>query len=156
MKNKIMTIRIHPDPILRKKSKEVKVEEIKNEDFQNFLINLEKTMLEKDGAGLASPQVGILKRVVVINNKGKNIFMINPKITKLSYGQEIQEEGCLSVVDENNELYYKPISRHKWLNCNYYNEKGKLKKIKAKGILARAIQHEIDHLNGILFIDYLK
>ncbi len=154
MKAKLLDIIIHPNKILRKKSKEVDLEKLKNLKFKQFLLDLELTMIKKDGAGLAAPQVGINDRVIVINDKEKNIFMINPLITKKSIAQKTEAEGCLSVVNDKGELFYQAVSRHKWLNCKYYNEKGKLKKIKAKDYLARVIQHEVDHLDGILFIDY--
>lgn len=153
---KLLKIKINPDPVLRKKSIEIDLKDINNKDFKQLLLDMEKTMLEKDGAGLAAPQIGVNKRVIVLNHEGKTIFMINPEITKLSYNKETKEEGCLSVLNEEGEIYYKPISRHKWLNCKYVNQKGKVKKIKAKDDLARAILHEIDHLDGVLFIDYLK
>lgn len=154
MPAKILEILIHPNKILRKKSKEVNIEEIKNPEFQQFLLDLELSMKKKDGAGLAAPQVGVSKRVMAIYSEGKTIFMINPEITKKSITMIKDLEGCLSVVNDKGELFYQEVSRHKWLNCKYYNEKGKLKKIKAKDYLARVIQHEIDHLNGVLFIDY--
>lgn len=156
MTGKILKIKINPDPVLRKKSSLVKPEIIKQVDFQKFLVDLKTTMLAKDGAGLAAPQVGINQRVIVLNQEAKNIFMINPKITKLSFSREIKAEGCLSVLNQQGEIYYQAVSRHKWLTCHYLNEKGKLKKLKAKADFARAIQHEVDHLEGILFIDHLK
>ena len=79
--------------------------------------------------------------------------MINPQITKKSWAKEIDQEGCLSVVDEDDEIYYLPVARHKKLNCIYFDEKGQRKKIEADKLIARVIQHEIDHLDGILFID---
>lgn len=110
-------------------------------------------MLVKDGAGLAAPQIGKNIRVVVINHNNKTLFMINPKIIKKSWAKEIAEEGCLSVLNENNEIIYGKVERSKKINCSYFNEKGKKIKLKTNKILARAIQHEIDHLDGILFID---
>ena len=97
-------------------------------------------------------------RLVVINDEknGKIIFMINPKITKKSWGQEIDDEGCLSVLDEKGKIIYGPVSRHKKVNCVYLDERGEKKKIQAEGLLARIIQHETDHLDGILFIDRLE
>jgi N-formylmethionyl-tRNA deformylase len=81
--------------------------------------------------------------------------MINPKITKKSWGQEVDEEGCLSVVDEKGKIIYGPVSRHKKVTCIYFDENGDKKKIQSEKMLARIIQHETDHLDGILFIDRL-
>ncbi len=156
MQGKILKILINPNPKLRKKSTELDILDLKTEKTKQLLADMKKTMLKEDGAGLAAPQVGINKRIIVLNYEGKIIFMINPEITKLSYKQEICDEGCLSVVNEKGEIYYRPVNRHKWLNCKYIDRKGKIKKLKARNGLARAIQHEIDHLDGVLFIDYLK
>jgi peptide deformylase len=154
MKGKLLNIIIHPNKILRTKSKEINLEKLQDPKFKQFLLDLELTMIKKDGAGLAAPQVGANDRVIVINDHSQNIFMINPIITKKSVTKITEPEGCLSVLNDKGELFYQDVSRHKWLNCKYYNEKGKLKKIKAKDYLARVIQHEVDHLDGILFIDY--
>ncbi len=156
MQGKILKILTNPHPKLRKKSTNFDISELKNEKTKQLLVDMKETMLKKDGAGLAAPQIGVNKRIIVLNHENNTFFMINPEITKLSYSQEVCDEGCLSVVNEKGEIYYRPVSRHKWLNCKYIDEKGKIKKLKARNILARAIQHEIDHLDGILFIDYLK
>ena len=114
---------------------------------------MSETMLKKDGAGLAAPQIGQNIRVIVINKNEKGMPLINPEITKKSWAKEIDQEGCLSVLNAKGEIYYLPVSRHKKVSCTYFDEKGKKKKIEAEGLLARVIQHEVDHLNGILFID---
>ncbi len=156
MEGKILKILTNPNPKLRKKSTDLDISELKDEKTKQLLADMKETMLKEDGAGLAAPQVGVNKRIVVLNHEGDTLFMINPEITKLSYNKEVCDEGCLSVVNEQGEIYYRPVSRHKWLNCKYIDKKGKIKKVKARDSLARAIQHEIDHLDGILFIDYLK
>jgi peptide deformylase len=156
MQGKILKILINPHPKLRKKSTDLDISQLKLEKTKQLLADMKESMLKKDGAGLAAPQVGINKRIIVLNHESSVLFMINPEITKLSYNKEVCDEGCLSVVNEKGEVYYKPVSRHKWLNCKYIDQKGKIKKLKARNNLARAIQHEIDHLDGILFIDYLK
>lgn len=156
MKGKVLEILINPHPKLRKKSADFDISKLKNKETQQFLADMKETMMKKDGAGLAAPQVGVNQRIIVLNYEGKTIFMINPEITKLSFAQEIKDEGCLSVLNSQGEIYYKPVKRNKWLNCKYLNEKAKIKKLKAKDDLARAILHEIDHLNGVLFIDYLN
>lgn len=143
----------HPNEILRRKSKDIDLNEISNNKFQELLREMSETMLKKDGAGLAAPQIGQNIRVIVINKNEKGMPLINPEITKKSWAKEIDQEGCLSVLNAKGEIYYLPVSRHKKVSCTYFDEKGKKKKIEAEGLLARVIQHEVDHLNGILFID---
>ena len=152
----ILDIIKHPNKILREISKEVELEKLNDKSFVNFLADMEKTMMAKDGAGLAAPQIGKNIRVVILANNKKNVIMINPAISKKSWAKEIDMEGCLSVVDKKGEIYYKKVARHKRVNCIYFDIKGKKQKIEAEGILSRAIQHEIDHLDGILFIDRVK
>jgi peptide deformylase len=156
MKGKVLNILINPHPKLRKISANFDISLLNHQKTKQFLADMKETMLKKDGAGLAAPQVGVNQRIIVLNYEGKTIYMINPEITKLSFSQELKDEGCLSVLNSQGEIYYKPVKRHKWLNCKYVDEKGKIKKLKAKDNLARAILHEIDHLNGVLFIDYLN
>jgi peptide deformylase len=153
---KQLDIILHPNPILRKKSEELDLEKLKDPKFKVWLKDLEETMVIKDGAGLAAPQVGKNLRIFVALYKGKNVFFINPKITKRSWGKVIDDEGCLSVLDKKGEIIYAKVSRHKKVNCSYYDETGKLKKISADKFLARVIQHENDHLDGILFIDRIE
>lgn len=155
---KILDIIKYPAESLREISKEVPVSDIKKPEMKELLENMKHTMVKLDGAGLAAPQVGLNIRLVVINDEknSKIIFMINPKITKKSWGQEVDEEGCLSVLDEKGKIIYGPVSRHKKINCVYTDERGEKKKIQAEKLLARIIQHELDHLDGILFIDRLE
>lgn len=154
---KILEIIHHPNPILREVSQAIPEEEINSPKIKELAFDLEKTMLEKDGAGLAAPQVGKSIRMVVINHNNQILFLINPKITKKSWGKAIEQEGCLSVVDDQGEIIYHPIERHKKVTCLYFDLNGKKKKIQAEDpMLARAIQHELDHLDGILFIDHIK
>lgn len=155
--SKILNIIKYPEPSLREKSVEIPLTDIKKPEMKQLLADMEHTMKKLDGAGLAAPQIGWNIRLVVINDEkaGKTIFMINPKITKKSWGQEIDEEGCLSVVDDKGKIIYGPVSRHKKVTCNYFDEFGNKKKIQAAEMLARIIQHETDHLDGILFIDRL-
>jgi len=147
----------HPNPILRKKSRDIKKEELLDKEMKEFLLDMEETMKKKDGAGLAAPQVGKNIRLIVINNeKDKTLFLINPKITKKSWAREIEEEGCLSVINDKGEIIYGPVSRHKKISCIYLDKNGNKKTLAAEKLLARVIQHEIDHLDGILFIDRLE
>lgn len=150
---KELKILINPNPTLRKISSKVETQEILQPEFQEFLLDMEKTMMKKDGAGLAAPQIGKNIRTVVIHHDGKTIFLINPEITKKSWAREIEEEGCLSVLDDKGEIIYAPVERHKKVNCLYFDEKGVKQKLVAAKLLARVIQHELDHLDGVLFID---
>lgn len=156
MSGKIRDIIHHPHPVLRQKAEPVKVEHLNKKELKELLADMEATMIEKDGAGLAAPQIGISKQIVVIaDRKGKNLFLINPQITRRSWGKIIGEEGCLSVIDDKGRIIYGQVERHKRVTCQYFDAQGKKKKIQAEEPLARVIQHEIDHLEGILFIDRL-
>ena len=144
---KLLIIITHPNPILRKKSAKI---EKADEKTRRLILDMEKTMLEFDGVGLAAPQVGKNIRLIVINTKDGPIAMVNPKITRKSWRKELGEEGCLSLPGVNRN-----VKRHKKIRAVYCDAKNKKRGIKAEGLLARVIQHEIDHLNGVLFIDYL-
>ena len=113
-------------------------------------------MWEADGIGLAAPQIGINKRVILVDETTEEHgryahLMVNPKITWKSEEKVLFDEGCLSVPDTNGE-----VSRSKSIKITFQNKDGKYKKWKLDGIAARVVQHEIDHLEGILFVDYLK
>ncbi len=153
---KQLNILTHPNPILRNKSLEIKKEILLDKEMKELLLDMEKTMKEKDGAGLAAPQIGKNIRLIVISHGKKTLFLINPKITKKSWAKKVEEEGCLSVLNKKGEIIYAPVSRHKKISCIYLNEKGNKKTLAAEDMLARVIQHEIDHLDGILFIDRLN
>jgi len=154
---KILDIIKYPSPSLREPSVEIPLSDLKKPEMKQLLADMQHTMKELDGAGLAAPQIGLNIRLIVINDEKTNqiIFMINPKITKKSWGQEIDEEGCLSVLDDKGKIIYGPVIRHKKVTCTYYDKTGEKKKIQAEKLLARIIQHEVDHLDGILFIDRL-
>jgi peptide deformylase len=152
---KQLTILTHPHPTLRKIAEPIKPEILNDPKFRELLADMEETVIHKDGAGLAAPQIGQLVRIVLARHEDKTIFLINPQITKKSWAKEIEEEGCLSIVDNQGEIIYAPVERHKKINCIYINEKGEKKSLKAEKMLARILQHEIDHLDGILFIDKL-
>ena len=147
---RILTI---PDPRLKHKSIEV---EIFNSDLQKIVKDMYDTLYASgNGIGLAAPQVGIKKRIVVIDLKvdGKSdpITFVNPKVINFSEEKFVNEEGCLSVPE-----YYAEVERSKEVEVEWFDEMGKRKKKKNKGLLSICIQHEIDHLNGILFIDHLS
>jgi len=149
--SRILPIITNPNPILRKKSEEIEKEKLSNKKLQELCLDMTKTMKEKDGLGLAAPQIGENIRLIVINTQDGPICLLNPRITKKSWSKENGEEGCLSVPSIFGE-----VRRHKKIDCLYLNTKGKKIKMQANGLLARVIQHEIDHLDGILFIDKAK
>ena len=144
---------IEPDPILRKRCDPL---EKVDSDTKKLMDEMLETMYQAPGIGLAAIQIGILKRVVVIDiSKGdekKNpLFLINPEIINLSKQTSIYEEGCLSIPGQFAE-----VERPAECTLKYVNYNGKKKELTADGLLATCIQHEVDHLNGILFIDYLS
>lgn len=148
---KILPIITEPNPILRKQSKEISDNKISSLRFRELCLDMIETMVKKDGVGLSAPQVGKNVRLIVVNTKEGPICIINPKISKKSWFKEWGEEGCLSVPD-----VFGQVKRHRKILYHYYNKKGNKIEKDAKGFLARIIQHEIDHLDGILFIDKAK
>lgn len=142
----IRQIRLEKDEILRKKSREV---EDVDDRIRQLLDDMIDTMHEYNGVGLAGPQVGILKRVIVIDLYDGNqpLKLVNPRIVKQKGEQEV-DEGCLSFPNE-----YAKMIRPKEVVVEALNEEGKKVKIVGKDLLAQALAHEIDHLNGILFVD---
>ncbi len=150
MLRKILT---EPDPILRKKCEPLEKVDI---DTKNLMDDMLETMYAAPGIGLAAVQVGILKRLIVIDiSKGeeqkKPLFLINPKIINQSKKTSVYEEGCLSIPG-----LFAEIERPAECILKYIDYHGKEKELKAEGLLATCIQHEVDHLNGVLFIDYLS
>ena len=142
----IRNIREDGDEILRKKSREV---DIVDDKIRQILDDMVETMHKFNGVGLAAPQIGLLKRLIVIDlydNKGP-IKLVNPQIIKEKGTQEV-EEGCLSFPNK-----YAKIIRPSEVIVKALDENGKNIKITAKGLLAQALSHEVDHLNGILFVD---
>ena len=153
---KDLKIILNPDPILRKTSAEIPLAEIGKPEFQELLADMERTVRDNDGAGFAAPQIGKNIRTVVIIDENRPYFLINPRIIKRSWARVVEEEGCLSVLDENGDIIYAPVKRHKKVTCVYYDQKGEQRKLKAEDMFARVIQHELDHLDGILFIDLVE
>ena len=144
----VRIVREDGDEILRKKSREV---ETVDDKIRNLLDDMVDTMHKYNGVGLSAVQVGILKRVVVIDlydDKGP-IKMVNPVIIKTKGEQEV-EEGCLSFPNQ-----YARLIRPMEVVAEALNENGEKIKIKATGLLAQAICHELDHLDGVLFIDHM-
>jgi len=148
-KKKILIV---PDPILRKKCEPL---ENVDDDARKLMSDMLETMYKAPGIGLAAIQVGILKRIVVIDiskeEKKNPLFLVNPEIIYKSKNTSVYEEGCLSLPGQFAEIE-RPAECH----IKYIDYNGKEKKLETKGLLATCIQHEIDHLNGILFIDYLS
>ncbi len=142
-----MEIKRFPDPVLRRKGEEVK--SIGNSE-KKVLSDMAETMYLKGGVGLAAVQVGIDKNMVVIDIGDGIRKMVNPVILKRE-GRETQEEGCLSVPDKCVN-----VKRSKKVVVDYLDEDGQAVRLSAEGLLARVIQHEIDHLFGKLIVDYLS
>ncbi len=145
-------IRTYGSAVLRSESEPV--EEF-GEELSEFLLRMVETMLVEDGVGLAAPQVGVSRSIAVINPEPENertpIKMINPKIVAFSDETEVSEEGCLSVPGIRGN-----VTRPSAVEVAYLDEKGLERKLRADGLLARIVQHEIDHLHGVLFIDRLS
>lgn len=142
----IRTIREEGDEILKKKSREV--EEV-NDKIRELLDDMVETMHKYNGVGLAAVQIGILKKIIVIDLYDDNgpIKLVNPTIVKEKGEQEV-EEGCLSFPNK-----YAKMVRPAEVIVEALNENGEKVKVKAKGLLAQALCHEIDHLNGITFVE---
>ena len=140
----IRIIRKDEDPILRKKAK--KVEKI-NERVETLIKDMRETMYDADGVGLAATQVGVLKRIILVDVGEGLLEMINPEILE-SCGEEVDEEGCLSLPGVNGV-----VPRPEAVTVKGLNPEGQEIIIEAKNLFARAICHEIDHLNGVLFTD---
>ena len=149
----IRKILTEPDPFLRQKS--VHVEEV-NDEIRFLMDDMIESMYEAPGIGLAAIQIGVPKRVIVIdlskNDEKKNpMYFVNPELITKSNKDASYEEGCLSVPNQFAE-----ISRPDTCKIKYLDYNGNQKILEAKGLLATCIQHEMDHLEGILFIDYLS
>ncbi len=147
----IYDIVTHPNKKLREKSKRLLKKDITSKKIQKVLLDMKETMVKKDGVGLAAPQIGIQKRIITICTKDGELAFINPRILKRSWKKETDQEGCLSVPGVNGD-----VKRNYRVLVEAYNENAIRFKIDAKGLMARIFQHEIDHLDGILFIDTAK
>lgn len=145
----------YPHPVLKQKAEKVaKVDD----KIRSFFDDMLETMYDAAGVGLAAPQVGVSKRIVVIDvahpDEGEErnpIYLVNPEIIWHSDEESCQYEGCLSVPDQSAE-----VSRYKQVRVQYLDYNGKEAEIMAEGLLAIALQHEIDHLDGILYIDRIS
>ncbi|MBI4313167.1 MAG: peptide deformylase [Chloroflexi bacterium] len=158
----VLKLRIVPDPILRAKAK--KISRI-DASIQKLADDMVDTMHHEGGVGLAAPQVGVLLRLITIeipevdreggppgasSKAGAANVYINPEVVEATGEREV-EEGCLSVPNYRGSIF-----RHESVKVKALDRHGKPVKVKAEGLLAQALEHEIDHLNGILFIDHVK
>jgi peptide deformylase len=149
----LLPILTAPDPRLKKKS--LPVESV-DDGVRQLMDDMLETMYDAPGIGLAAPQVGVLKRVVVLDieredTKTGPLFMANPEIIDASDEDASYEEGCLSVPE-----HYSDVVRPAKVTVRYLDREGKTQEIAAEGLLATCLQHEIDHLDGILFIDHIS
>ncbi len=149
-----MKILLVPHQVLRQKANKLK--SISKEDIK-IANNMMETMIKAPGVGLAANQVGILKQIVTINfedkenNKKANYILFNPSIIQYSDEKVLMEEGCLSLPEQ-----YAEVERPKEIVLEYVDENEKIIKKEIDGFEARILQHEIDHLSGKLFVDYLS
>lgn len=154
------------DPILRKKAQSVPLTDIGTSKMKKIFSDMRKALASQDdGVALAAPQIGVGLRIFIVSGKvfdmtkpegvvsekkkSKDLICINPKIVKISKDKKVVEEGCLSV-----RYLYGKTKRSTKARIRTYNEKGELFEIGGSGLLAQIFQHEIDHLDGILFIDH--
>lgn len=144
---KILDIRVLGDPVLRKETKPI--EQI-TDDIRELVSNMFDTMYAAQGIGLAAPQVGRTERVAVVDVEGAKYTLINPEIVETE-GSDRGEEGCLSIPE-----IYGDVTRAARVVVRAQNENGETVEIEGSELLGRCLQHEIDHLDGKLFIDYLS
>ncbi|GLQ05434.1 peptide deformylase [Sneathiella chinensis] len=152
----LLPILTAPDPRLKTISEPV---EAVTDEIRSFVDDMFETMYDAPGIGLAAIQVGVEKRILVMDVVGKGqedsepqpIAMINPEITWVSDDDAVYEEGCLSVPQ-----HYADVVRPAEVKVSYLDTDGKSQEIHAGGLLATCVQHELDHLDGILFVDHLS
>lgn len=144
----VRSIRILPDPVLRQKAK--RVANI-DSSVQRLIDDLVDTMRAVSGVGLAATQVGVPLRVAVIEIPGEDVIvLINPEMLK-RYGERLVQEACLSIPGYQGE-----VKRSLWVKVRAQDREGRVIRIKGEGLLAQALEHEIDHLNGVLYIDRIE
>ena len=143
----IRNIRELGDEILRKNCREVKE---RTPRIRELIQDMYDTMYEAQGVGLAAPQVGILKRIVVIDVDGTPYTMINPQILEKS-GEQTGSEGCLSVPGKAGI-----VTRPNYVKAEAWNEEMERYEVEAEGLLARAVCHELDHLDGVMYVDLVE
>jgi peptide deformylase len=149
----LLPIRIVPDPVLRKTARPVTPEDAAQ--VRELIPQMFAAMYAAPGIGLAAPQIGVLLRLVVIDIAPDKvpapIVLINPEIVASSEALASREEGCLSLPEQFAE-----VTRPAWVKVKYQDEHGARKEIEGEGLLAACLQHEIDHLNGVLFVDHIS
>ncbi len=147
-----MELKIYGDRILREKSGKV---DLFDDWLVSFFDDMVETMAAESGVGLAATQVGVLKRIAVVNpvpdDSGKLLKLVNPKIVSVSEETGSFEEGCLSVPGIRGNVI-RPVA----ITLEYQDEKGEKHVLEGDGLVARIVQHEIDHLDGVLFVDRLS
>ena len=149
----VLPILTLPDPVLRKKAKSI---ERVDAELRRLMDDMLATMYDAPGIGLAAPQVGVLRRLIVMDPAKDEapkspLVMVNPEILERSEEMRTHEEGCLSIPDFTAE-----IERPARTRVSYIDREAKKREAELEGIWSTLVQHEIDHLNGVLFIDYLS
>lgn len=149
----LLPILVAPDPILKTKAKPVAAVD---DSVRQLMDDMLETMYHAPGIGLAAPQVGVSKRIIVVdlareNEPAKPLRMVNPEIVWVSEEDAEYEEGCLSVPE-----HYADVVRPASVRIRYLDYDGKKQEIQPEGLLATCLQHEIDHLDGVLFIDRIS
>ena len=149
----LLPIIVAPDPRLKKVSKPV---EKVDEEIGRLMDDMLETMYDAPGIGLAAPQVGVLKRVIVVDVSDQDedpqpLQLANPELTWVSDEDATYEEGCLSLPE-----HYADVVRPAAIKVRYLDRQNEIRELEAAGLLATCIQHEIDHLDGILFVDHIS
>lgn len=150
------------DKKLIQKSESIEIDRISSAEIQNLAKDVLDTCIanQKNAAGLSAVQIGVLKRLFVVklvgkeNDESKWITMINPEIVKQSKEQSMEWEGCMSISSKNRRLYG-PVYRSKNVEISYYDLEGKKQKISGSGFFSHLLLHEMDHLDGVLFLGYI-
>lgn len=149
----VMPIIVAPDPRLKIKAKPV---DAVDDDVRKLMDDMLESMYAANGIGLAAPQVGDSRRVIVIdvtreNEDPKPMALANPQIIEISDDDRIHEEGCLSLPD-----HFAEVERPAWVKVRYLDRDNEIREFMAEGIMATCIQHEMDHLDGVLFVDHVS
>ena len=140
-----------PDQILRTKAEAVDPKEITSDYYQKLVDEMIRVMHEHNGIGLAAPQVGVSERVIIVNHADGDLPVFNPELSEFSWRKITDEEGCLSIPG-----VYGLVKRHYKLRVRGFDRSGNSLDMPAAGLLARGFQHEVDHINGVLFIDKVE
>jgi peptide deformylase len=148
----VRPIRTVPDPILRQRAKRIKKID---RSVHKLISDMRETLSAANGVGLAAPQVGVSLRLIVISipvkdREDEEYCLINPEVIRRT-GERVVREGCLSIPD-----YVGEIKRSEQVRVKGIDASGKEQKLRAEGLLAQALEHEIDHLNGVLYVDHLE